>query len=111
MEPIRLKLQRAIERSKAAYGLYIRDKKYYQALRIKQANNEVYGLLQSFLYECKDSEIGVVHVYLFHLEDWFHQFEYLERNEPALESEFVFERFVDTPPFPKNILTILKITK
>lgn len=108
MESTRLRLKRAIERSEAAYGLYVQDKKYYQALRIKQANTEVYNLLQSFLYECKDSEVGIVHDYLFHLEDWFHQFEALEMNGTSLESEFVFARFIDSPPFPQNILTILQ---
>jgi len=107
MKSVKKKLRRAIDRSQAAYGLYITDKKYYQALRIKKANEKVYELLESFLYVCEDQELEVIHQYLFHLEDWFEQFEDLEKKQIQLDSEFVFTRFDASPEFPKTIVNIL----
>lgn len=106
MKSTKQKLHRAINRSQAAYNLYIADKKYYQALRIKQANEKVYELLEAFLYECDEKEVEVIHQYLFHLEDWFNQFEALETTPVDLDSEFVFTRFAASPEFPKTLLEI-----
>ncbi len=95
------KLQTAIERSQAAYNFYVSEKKYFQALRIKSANLNVYEILEAYLYECDEDEKDAVQKYIFHLEDWFNQFEELERVGPELESEFVFERFKNSPEYPK----------
>ncbi|CAM3389333.1 hypothetical protein [Aequorivita lipolytica] len=107
MKSIKQKLHRAIKRSQAAYNLYTPDKKYYQALRIKLANEKVYELLEVFLYECDEKEVDLIHQYLFHLEDWFHQFETLEKKLIDLEAEFVFNRFDESPEFPESILKSL----
>lgn len=105
---IRRGLIRSIERSQAAYELYKAEKKYYQALRIKKANIRVYELLESFLLECQENEISVIQNYLFHLDDWFHQFVELEKSNLSLESEFIFERFDSSPSFPRDIIETIK---
>jgi hypothetical protein len=103
---IKQKLLRAIHRSEAAYKLYLPYKEYYLALRIKRANEIVYALLEAYLYECDSNELDLIHQYLFHLEDWFHQFEALENKGLGLESEFVFNRLTNSPEFPKSIFQI-----
>lgn len=103
------KLGRAIKRSQRAYELYLGNKYYYQALRIFNANETVYLLLQDFVYECKESDLDQVFLYLFHLEDWFRSFKLMEQGGPDLNDTFVFERLNDSPAFPagfvKNILS------
>ncbi|MCG2419769.1 hypothetical protein K8089_12110 [Aequorivita sp. F47161] len=107
MQSIKKKLIRAINRSQAAYSLYISDKRYYQALRIKHANEKVYALLEAYLYECDDKDVETIHQYLFHLDDWFNQFNNLQKEQKDLEAEFVFTRYPDSPGFPKTILDII----
>ena len=106
MNSIKNKLHRAIGLSQSAYDLYRLEKKYYQALRIKHANEKVYELLELFLYKCDEKEVKVVHTYIFHLEDWFNQFADLELRVTDLASEFIFARFETSPAFPKEILEI-----
>jgi DNA-directed RNA polymerase specialized sigma subunit len=108
MISIRKKIYRSVSRSQVAYELYITEKKYYQALRIWQANKEIYKLLLDFLYYCNEEELGTVQNYIFHLEDWFNQFEELEKVVVSLESEFFFKRFKGSPEFPKRIIDITK---
>ncbi len=105
------KLQIAIRRSQAAYNLYVPEKKYFQALRIKSANLNVYEILEVYLYECEENEKEAIQQYIFHLEDWFSQFEELEKAEPDLESEFVFERFKNSPEFPKTFVNKILLKK
>lgn len=105
------KLQIAIGRSQAAYNLYVPEKKYFQALRIKSANLNVYEILEIYLYECDETEKEAVQRYIFHLEDWLNQFAELERTEPDLESEFVFERFKNSPEFPKTFVNKILLKK
>lgn len=105
------KLQIAIGRSQAAYNLYVPEKKYFQALRIKSANLNVYEILEVYLYECEENEKESIQQYIFHLEDWFNQFEELERTGPELESEFVFERLKNSPEFPKKFVNKILLKK
>jgi hypothetical protein len=105
------KLQIAIGRSQAAYNLYVPEKKYFQALRIKSANLNVYEILEVYLYECEENEKEAIQQYIFHLEDWFNQFEELERTGPELESEFVFERLKNSPEFPKTFVNKILLKK
>ncbi|OAD89991.1 hypothetical protein A7A78_08330 [Aequorivita soesokkakensis] len=105
------KLQIAIGRSQAAYNLYVPEKKYFQALRIKSANLNVYEILEVYLYECEENEKKAIQQYIFHLEDWFNQFEELERTGPELESEFVFERLKNSPEFPKTFVNKILLKK
>src|SRR5690625_6580936 len=48
-------LSRAIQRSEKAYSEYIGEKKYYQAFRIKRANEVLYNLLEEYLFYCEKS--------------------------------------------------------
>lgn len=105
------KLQTAIGRSQAAYNLYLPEKKYFQALRIKSANLNVYEILEIYLYECNEEEKEAIQQYIFHLEDWFNQFEELEKTVSDLESEFVFERLKNSPEFPKTFVNNILLKK
>jgi hypothetical protein len=97
-----LKIKRATHRSQLAYSSYCQNKLYFKALRIHKANQEVYDLLSKYIYKCDDAIIDVVVSYIFHLEDWFEQFKFLESSMPKLEDEFVFVRFDDFLAFPRN---------
>jgi len=107
MELNKKKLKRAIDPSQTAYKLYLVDKKYYQALRIRKANKNVYELLEFFLYECGEDEVEIVQNYLFHLEDWFNQFE-SECIGVGLNDDFVFTRLERGIPFPKEFKNYLQ---
>lgn len=98
----------AIERSQFAYRLYQPKKLYYQALRIRQANKEIYTLLTAYQYVCSESIRESVFLYLFHLEDWFLQFKLLKASNVEATDTFVFERFQDSPPFPEKFITLIK---
>lgn len=93
-----------INRSQQAYQYYINDKKYYQALRIRNANLDIYELLttKASLWE-RDMQ-NIIIQYIFHLEDWFEQFSLLEKTNPGLTDSFIFERLDGSLPFPKEII-------
>ena len=102
------KLIIAIERSQAAYQNYGLDKKYIQALRIYNANQEVYKLLQKLLYQSKTNKEEIFN-YLFHLEDWFATFESaVESGQPQLGDFFAFERISGSIAYPKEFYSNLK---
>ena len=101
------KLVVAIERSQLAYSLYLTKKYYYQALRIHKANKEIYTLLTAYQYICSKATRESVFQYLFHLEDWFLQFEILKASNADATDIFVFERFQDSPSFPEKFVRLL----
>lgn len=108
MEEVKRKLINAIKRSQYAYESYLNDKKYFQALRIKNANLAVYSLLQDFLLGAEEDQVQPLCDYIFHLEDWFNQFSNQERENPELEDSFVFERLKGSFAYPKHFVTSLK---
>lgn len=97
-------LKRSILRSQKAYQLYLENKRYHQALRIFKANEIVYRLLQEFLFDCDESLLEEVFNYIFHLEDWFESFKFLEKAGHSLEDTFVFPRLDDSPGFPRYFI-------
>lgn len=100
-----------LDRSKTAYTLYVPGKKYYQALRIYKANQSIYALLLSHAYLWQDTK-EIMLTYLFHLEDWFEQFEEEVRSKkPNLNSHFVFNRLEESPAFPVGIYESIKSIK
>lgn len=98
------KLIRAIRRSEKAYELYKDGMCYFQALRILKANKKIYFLLEEFIFECEEKDLEKVFLYIYHLEDWFENFEHAQDKQPGLGDLFVFERFAQSPPFPKNFI-------
>lgn len=101
-------LRKAIQRSNKAYELYIEAPVYLQALRIYEANQEVYALLLTYYYEEDIKDHSLTLQYIYHLEDWFHQFvAFEESNGPALEDNFVFIRLKNAIPYPKEFITSL----
>lgn len=101
------KLNRAIQRSERAYQDYLTHRMYFQALRIHNANKKVYELLDLYLYEANGDEVELLCDYLFHLEDWFHQFESESSKEGlTLESKFAFEKLLYSKSFPSEIKNI-----
>ncbi|PZD76620.1 hypothetical protein [Mesonia sp. K7] len=105
---IKEKLQRTIRRSEIAYNAYKDQQLYYQALRIYQANKQLYNFLEAYLLECEVSDQDDVCEYLFHLEDWMNQFREHEEKNKNYTSVFVFERWKGAIPFPKEFVEKLK---
>ena len=94
-------------RSTSAYNLYREDKMYYQALRIFSANKKTYKLLVRYSYSCDEMILKEVCNYIFHLEDWFNQFNKNADKPIELEAEFVFERLKNSIPFPSDFINKL----
>jgi hypothetical protein len=103
-------LIQAIARSELAYQHYLKDQKYFQAIRIYNANKLVYNTLESLLFVdiCLDKEKIID--FIFHLDDWFSQFnESVELRSFSLNDVFVFERVEGMFPFPKDFISEIKI--
>ena len=101
---IEKKIIRSMQRSTSAYNLYKEDKMYYQALRIFSANKKTYKLLVQYSYSCDEMILKEVCNYIFHLEDWFNQFNKNADKPIELEAEFVFERLKNSIPFPSDFI-------
>jgi hypothetical protein len=103
------KLTQAIERSELAYQLYIKEKKFFQAIRIYNSNKLIYSILESILIEEISLDKKTIINFIFHLDDWFSQFDKtLEYQSIELNDTFVFERIEGMFPFPKDFVIILK---
>src|SRR5690606_31958547 len=100
-------LLRSIIRSELAYEYYLEHRKYFQALRIYRANKEVYRLLNQYFYCCEEKILEDVINYLFHLEDWFHQFKSINAAGYELDAVFMFERLEHSLAFPRNFKSLL----
>ncbi len=97
-----------IQRSQLAYDLYIKEKKFYQALRIYKANKSIYKLLTENGHLWNNIPGKSITEYIFHLEDWFEQFDRLKGSSVIdLEDEFMFSRFQESPPFSNNIIDLI----
>lgn len=105
---IKQQLLRSILRSENAYAHYLENNRYYQALRIYKANQVIYDLLCGYSLNCNERELNLVLNYIFHLEDWFAQFEELKKSSPGLEDSFVFERLEHSLSYPKEFKQLLK---
>tara|TARA_B110000971_G_C19983620_1_gene488515 strand:- start:970 stop:1299 length:330 start_codon:yes stop_codon:yes gene_type:complete len=106
MKKLKFKLRIAMQRSELAYDLYLVDKKYFQAKRIQKSNIELYKILSKSIYRKDIKNTEIVFNFLFHLEDWFEQFEEHKNKmlNITLNSEFVFSRLENSPIFPKEFL-------
>ena len=99
-----------IKRSQLAYDFYKKEKKLYQALRIYKANQAIYTLLIENGHLWKHVPDNSIIEYIFHLEDWFEQFDHLASSVKFnLEDEFVFNRFEHSPPFSNKIIDLITI--
>lgn len=99
---IKEKLLRAIYRSENAYLEYKKQQLFFQALRIYKANICVYRLLEDYLLECPNEQLKEVCNYIYHLEDWVTQFEQHKNEIQQPTDIFVFERWQEAIPFPKE---------
>lgn len=106
---IKKDLKRSIERSQKAYELYCEDKLYYLAKRIYEANKSVYELVNQYLFCCNIEEVEDVINYIFHLEDWFLQFEKEKTKVKKLDEEFIFVSFDKSISFPKKFIDNLTL--
>ena len=102
------KIEILSKRSQFAYQEYLKGKKYYQAKRIFNANKELLELLKEFQFVCDSDLLEIVYSYIFHLEDWFLQFEEKEKQVTNLEEEFVFFRFDNSFSFPSEFYEKIK---
>lgn len=89
----------AIIRSEKAYRYYLKDKLYFQALRIYKANEILYNLLQEYQLNCSNEEQEKICNYIFHLEDWMLQFEDNKIKVKSPIEIFIFERWKESIPF------------
>lgn len=106
---LKIKLIKSIDRSEFAYKLYSETKMFYQAQRIYKANKLIYSQLQKYFHKCENHNNESILNYIFHLEDWFTQFELLEKiNQPNLEDIFIFERLKKSIPYPVTFKEFLK---
>ena len=94
-------------RSEFAYKEYLKNKKYYQAKRIYNANTELIDLLKEFQFICDDNILVDLYKYIFHLEDWFLQFEKLEEEVGYLDEDFGFIRLEHSFQFPSEFFNKL----
>lgn len=103
------KLIKAIERSEMAYQLYFNDKKYFKAIRIYHSNKLIYTILESLLLEDNNLDKEDIIKFLFHLDDWFSQFnDKVESRLVELNETFVFERIEGMFSFPKDFISEIK---
>jgi len=106
---IRENLKIAIARSQKAYELYsTQGRLFFQAKRIYEANKIVYRLLNEYLFE-EGILVEDTFNYLYHLEDWFVQFEYFDKAVKHPSEIFIFERWKGGLAFPKAF--VKNITK
>lgn len=108
---IEKKLLRAILRTEAAYTSYVESKRFHQALRIFSANQYIYEVLCNYSLECPIEFLEEVFNYIFHLEDWFAQFESLMVSKPQLEDVFVFNNLQFGIHYPRNFKELLQNLK
>jgi hypothetical protein len=102
-------LIKVIERSEQAYEIYKNEQKYFQAIRIYNGNRLVYALLESLLLDDNDIDKKKIFNYLFHLDDWFSQFDEATRSRTvSLNDTFIFERLEGMFCFPKEFISELK---
>jgi hypothetical protein len=90
------------KRSQFAYNEYVKRKKYYQAKRIFNANEELLALLKEFQFLCDPELLECVFKYICHLDDWFLQFKEAERKIENITDEFVFTRLEYSFKFPND---------
>ena len=94
----------AIKRSQAAYDLYLKSKTYYQANRIYKANKQLYSMAEK-LYLVDDVGRKGFKELIFHLDDWFLQYEeHVRQLQPKLDDVFVFERIDGMFPHPTTFI-------
>lgn len=93
-----------IQRAEVAYQKYKISPNYHHAKHIYHANKIIYEELNRLLSQPVNSSYDIRQIieYLFHLEDWFLQFEELENSIEDLEQEFIFMRFKNFISFPQN---------
>lgn len=105
---ILLKLKVSLTRTNEAYKLYHNSgRKFLFAMRIYKANIKIYEILEDFLVCCDESQFQDVINYIFHLDDWFFQFEQLKKSNPKIDDEFVFERASGAIPYPSKFVKYL----
>lgn len=96
-----------MQRAEVAYQNYKISPSYHHAKHIYHANKMIYEELNRLLSQPANFSYDIRQIieYLFHLEDWFLQFEKLENSIEDLEQEFIFmpfKNFISFPQYFKN---------
>lgn len=101
-----ISLKNNIERSQKAYALYKTNPTYHHALHIYHANKIIYEELNNLLgSEITDINFkNGIYTYLFHLEDWFLQFNLQEKQITNSEDRFVFAPLEYNISFPSQFI-------
>lgn len=97
-----------LDRAQSAYQLYRESPVYLHACNIYKGNSAVVDLLVtyggSFGGDLREAFLQLIA----HLDVWMEQFHHLEAAlEPKAETEFIFERFTGTEPFPHGVRQLI----
>ncbi len=98
-----------LDRAQNAYQLYRENPVYLHACNIYKGNAAVVDLLGiyggTFLGDLREAFLQLIA----HLDVWMEQFHHLEAAlEPKAETEFIFERFAGTEPFPAGVRQLIE---
>lgn len=98
-----------LKRAQGAYKLYGVDSVYLLARNIYKANTSILNLVNTYPYLIpEDLESEFLNL-TEHLDVWVEQFNHLEhQTNPDPETDFIFERFRNTKPFPVNISKLIE---
>lgn len=105
---IKNKLIHAIFRSEKAYLKYDEHQLFFQALRIYNANQALYQLLEAYQLECADDHLDDICNYIYHLEDWMNQFDQQRKTVKLFTDRFVFLRWNHAIAFPEKFVEQLR---
>ncbi|WP_242927531.1 hypothetical protein [Pontibacter vulgaris] len=91
------------KRADNAYASYLREKIFLYASCIRKANDRIYQQLETSLGIFDDEQSVHALQLIAHYDVWMAQFdELVQELNPSLSTIFVFERFPNSLPFPKE---------
>lgn len=98
-----------MERSQRAYDQYRKNRVYLHACNIYKGNCKVVELINAACGSLEEPLRGHLLDLLEHLDVWMEQFRHLEKDlHPGADTEFIFSRIPNTPPFPVKTQEFLK---
>mgnify|MGYP003607618749 FL=1 len=106
-----LKLINNLARAEMAYQRYKTVPNYHHAMHIYHANKVIYEELNVILSQTlRTSPVKELIInFMFRLEDWFLQFEQLEKQTHHLEQEFIFQPLSNAVTYPKDFIEKLTL--
>jgi hypothetical protein len=94
-------IKKLIEISQLAYEDYSLGRTFFLAKRIYSVNKIIYNELWEYVEHSNDNVKGISE-YLFHLHDWFEQFDQAATKVKLPTDTFIFERWENSKSFSIN---------